>query len=315
MLNLLGNIPERLNSHNAGWTFCIDKMSKQRFGYFPIHINEKSNFEDYELIVINNGVNYKEDIWNFFGGVSDATIQKLSKLESYKGPLVTFNEDIHFNTLLKRKEINSVPDKSVTVFNTWDMPDNLTIGDSHSLSIYNKGGLKRIDGKTLHGFLKDPYLYIPRKQYSSVTFYFGNIDLRFHLCRIGDSITDNVTKLACKYTSFADSFAKKHGCSVSLQGLLPIEDESRKIPGSGMYKGAGFYGSREVREDARILFNSKIEEHAKFMQFNYLEPWLKNPLSFNDMEARQSVHVRPSSYKYPYTEKANLIQATKQLDL
>ena len=162
MLNLLGNIPTRLNSHNAGWTFCLSSIINQKFGYKPDFINEKSNFDDYKYIIINNGVNYKENVWNFFGGVSDATIEKLEKLKKYSGTLATFNEPVNFNTLLNRKEINSVPEKNVSVLNTWDLPDNLILGDSHSLSIYNKGGLKRSDGKTLHGFLKDPYYYLPR---------------------------------------------------------------------------------------------------------------------------------------------------------
>lgn len=306
MLNLLGSVPTRLNSHNAGWTLCLASIIKQRFGYEPTIMDEKSNFEDFKFIVINNGVNYKENVWNFFGGVSESTLIKLDKLKSYMGSLVSFNEPINFNTLLNRKEIDSVPDKEVTVLNTWDMPNSLTIGDSHSLSIYDSGGLKRIDGKTLHGFLKDPFLYMPRKQYSSVTFYFGNIDIRFHVCRFG-SMSDNVIELANKYTSFANNYSKKYGCIVNLQGLLPIEDESRKIPGTGMYKGKPYYGTQTMRDDARILFNSKLEEHSKFMRFYYLDPWLKSPLSFDDMEARQSVHVRPSSYKYAYQQRGYLL--------
>ena len=89
---------------------------------------------------------------------------------------------------------------------------------------------------------------------------------------------------------------KDTGCKVFIQGLLATEDESRKIPGTGLYKDKPFFGTQEQREQMRNLFNDYMRQHSNVYNFKFIEPWLDSPLSFDDMEARQSVHVRPDSY-------------------
>lgn len=294
MLNILGNIPVRLNSHNAGWTFCLASIIEDRCGVYPDFINDANEIKNYDYIVINNGINYKKGQWNFFGGVQDATIDKLKELSTFKGKLISYNEEVEFDSLLKRKEITQVPDKKVYLKYTYT-GDKLVIGDSHSLSVFKKGyNIKRIDGKTLHGFLKDPYSYFDSNDLKELYMYFGNIDIRFHIMR-QNSPMNAVKELCDKYANLAFDLSKK-GCKVSIQGLLPIEDESRKIPGTGLYKDKPFFGSQAQREQMRVLFNDYMRQHSKVYNFKFIEPWLDSPLSFNDMEARQSVHVRPDSY-------------------
>jgi hypothetical protein len=67
--------------------------------------------------------------------------------------------------------------------------------------------------------------------------------------------------------------------------LLPIEDESRKIPKSGQYKGKNFYGSKDLRKELRLIANEVILNSG----LNYLS-WPGNflneqgDLSFDIME-------------------------------
>ena len=80
--------------------------------------------------------------------------------------------------------------------------------------------------------------------------------------------------------------------------LIPVEDESRKIPGTGKYLGKNFFGSQLERLEYVKHFNSLIEEAADLLNLKVAR-WYNldyNGLSFNDMESRQSVHIRPSSY-------------------
>ena len=295
MLNILGNIPVRLNSHNAGWTFCLASIIEDRCGVYPDFINDAKDIKNYDYIVINNGINYKKGQWNFFGGVQDATIDKLKELSIFKGKLISYNEEVEFDGLLKRKEITQIPDKKVHLKYT-ETGDKLILGDSHSLSIFKKGyNIKRIDGKTLHGFLKDPYSYYDKDNLKELYMYFGNIDIRFHVMRQSSPI-NAIAKLCEDYATFAYKYNKDTGCKVFVQGLLSIEDESRKIPGTGLYKDKPFFGTLEQREQMRNLFNDYMRQHSKVYNFKFIEPWLDSPLSFDDMEARQSVHVRPESY-------------------
>lgn len=298
MINLLGNVPNRMNSHNAGWTHCLKSIANNRSDYDIEIINEPSRIHEFRTVIINNGINYKKDIWNFFGGVQQKTLDYLHELSKYKGLLFTFNEAIDFRSLLKRKEINTIPNTQVYCGSTIDK--KLILGDSHSLSIYKSGwGINRLDGKTLHGFLKDPYKYFDKENTTDLTLYFGNIDVRFHLMRQPNP-EQAVCVLVNKLIEFIAEISPE--INVTVQELLPIEDESRKIPGSGMYKGQPFYGSKEARQNLVNLFNILIKDSIdKNHPYNVQEMWLEYPLHFDCMEARQSVHVRPDFYLHKNT--------------
>jgi len=299
MINLLGNVPTRMNSHNAGWTYCLKSIASFRSDYDVEIVNEPSKIHDYKTVIINNGINYKSGVWNFFGGVQQITLDYLNELFKYDGLLYTFNESLDFNSLLKRKEITSIPTDQV-VFEGFTTDKKLILGDSHSLSIYKYGwGINRLDGKTLHGFLKDPYKYFDKDNTTDLTLYFGNIDVRFHLMRQPNP-EQAVCVLVKKLIDFIAEISPK--INVTVQELLPIEDESRKIPGSGMYKGNPFYGSKEARQNLVNLFNILIKDSIDTNHpYKVQKMWLNYPLDFKCMEARQSVHVRPDFYLHKNT--------------
>ena len=82
--------------------------------------------------------------------------------------------------------------------------------------------------------------------------------------------------------------------------MLPIEDESRKIPGTGLYKDKPFFGTKEERTYYVNEFNALLKRGANHYNYNLIE-WdfnYEDGLSFDEMESRQSVHLKPKSYKY-----------------
>ncbi len=294
IINLLGNVPIRKNSHSAGWNYVIASIIEDRYKSYPDFINKPpTDLNKYDLIVINNGVNYKSNKFNFFGGVQQGTIDKLIALSTYNNKLISFNESVDFRYLLKRKEITTIPNREVSTEYTFK--DKMIVGDSHSVSIYEKGyGILRLDGKTLHGFLKDPYTYINFDELKEVTLYFGNIDVRFHLCRQEDPVQATFD-LIDKYVEFIGKLTSQ-GKKVTVQGLLPIEDISRKIPNTGLYKDRPYFGTQEQRNWLREEINFELRRQATNHNYTYQPMWLNYPLEFFMMESRQSVHICPDWY-------------------
>ena len=298
MLGIIGNCVKSINSHNGGWTLVCKNILERTFENEVEIINDESDFNTYDVIVINEGVNYKEGVYNFFGGVQETTKTKLFKILDFKGELFSINERIDLNHMCKkRKELQGFKDSKFQIpkiFNTDVQFSNILVGDSHSISVYRLGfSINRNDGKTLYGFLKDPQKYFkkPIHSYNKIYTYFGNIDIRFHLCRQSNPKIAT-EKLVDQYIDWCWNSKAKPVC------LLPIEVEDRKIPGTGLYNGKPFYGSRELRSELVSIFNERLQSH--FLDcLVWPEEWYDNDYDFTkNMEARQSVHLRPSSYKF-----------------
>ena len=309
MIGVGGTPSTRLSSHNAGWTFALADLIKNKFGSNSIIdiIPQRvaAHIHEFDVILLNEGVNFKGK-FNFFGGMGPDNLNVLHELSNFKGEIYTYNEIINWKLLLKRSEIrhhdesiycvNNLP--SVKTIHTNTCSSSLIIGDSHSLSIFKPGScINRIDGKTLHGFLKDPMKYIGNTDdLTDITMYFGNIDIRFHIFRQDDPKAA-INKLAKNYTELCDNLMIL-GLNVIVQGLLPIEDESRKLPGTGLYLGERFFGSQADRQGMVDYFNQVMYNNSQLFGFDFDGPWLPSPLSFDMMEARQSVHIRPKFYKH-----------------
>ena len=177
--------------------------------------------------------------------------------------------------------------------------DSIIIGDSHSISAWQPGKtINRLDGKTLNGALKIGLKnLIPSKYQNNIQFYFGNIDVRFHFKRFGGA--DAIVKIFDRYVKQLKEL-KEEGYNITLTHLIPVEDESRKIPGTGKYLGENFFGSQQERLEYVEHFNSLIEQTAELLELKVAR-WYNldyDGLSFDDMESRQSVHIRPSSYMH-----------------
>jgi hypothetical protein len=100
--------------------------------------------------------------------------------------------------------------------------------------------------------------------------------------------------LFTRYVEFA-----KQLNNVTLVNLLPVEHESRKIPGTGLYKKQPFFGTRSERQELVEIANEIIKNSG----LKYIA-W---PDEWNDetgekmldiLESRQSVHLKPKNWKY-----------------
>ena len=141
------------------------------------------------------------------------------------------------------------------------LTDKIVIGDSHSICMYrpdwvvNSVPFKTLNGalnSNLQDFIEDA---APINTFNKVEIYFGNIDVRHHLCRIEGDYLENTRQLARRYVEAAEKLPIE---DVSIYELLPIEDESRKLPKSGFYKNKPFWGTWEQRNRCRLLFRDYI---------------------------------------------------------
>jgi len=292
IVGVVSNPVRSLNSHNGGWTLVLKSI------YNADILTEKDDWNNYEELILSEGVNYKEGKFNFFGGVQDSFYERLNKLNNFNGKVYCVNEKIDYNVACnKRKELKGLScNKSPEVLYTKEYNNKLILGDSHSVSIYKPGySINRIDGKTLNGFLKIGLHNFITKDTNDLIFYAGNIDVRFHIHRFGGrkAVVDLIRELFVQLN-------KLNLNKITLVSLLPIEDESRKIPGTGLYKGKPFYGTKKQRTYYVKEFNSLLKRGCNYYKYNLIE-WDFNydkGLSFDEMESRQSVHLRPKSYKF-----------------
>lgn len=188
---------------------------------------------------------------------------------------------------------------------------HLVIGDSHSHSAYVANSMMlRHDGRTLAGILRktikreiEEYGY-DMKDIDSLTCYWGNIDIRHHLCREADPV--GVLKdLLVKYEAELKTLERP----IELVTPVPIEDESRKIPTSGFFKGKGFYGSRAERQELVKVFKDAIHDMAArnpgWSVFSWPDVWYEmDGIEFMQtyMERPRSVHLARRYYRWDLVE-------------
>jgi hypothetical protein len=203
----------------------------------------------------------------------------------------------------------------------------ITMGDSHAFSAYTpKSLVLRKDGRTLSGILKKGFekevtdYGFDWNQIEEITAYYGNIDIRHHIMRQADPV---------KYTkdlvqSYADALLKT-GKKIELVYAIPIEDESRKLPSTGLYEGTPFYGSRAERQNIVKIFNEELDFHANkngWSVFRWPSEWYEmDGLDFIEkMERPRSVHLAREYYRWdlendcPNANLESKSEATKLLE-
>lgn len=280
-IGIMNNPAKGLNSHSAGWNNIVRELIDVNSKI----LTEQDDWSLYDTLIINHGVNFKQGSYNVIGGIGEEVFLRINKLISFikSGGKVLSIDGFDINEFINKRKLDidfyfdikqiELPKK-----------DKLIIGDSHSISIWpdNSYGISRNDGKTLYGFLKDPI--------KADWYYFGNIDIRFHLCRQKDPVAATV-ELVNRYIDLCKKYNAKATC------LLPVEMEDRKIPNSGKYKGQNFFGSRNLRLSLVHIFNrylvaSGIDVHK------WPNEWYDNIEFYQNevMEPKQSVHIRPKYY-------------------
>jgi hypothetical protein len=280
-IGILNNPSTSLNSHSAGWNEIVRRLTDEN----SVILNEKDNWLEYDRLIINHGPNFREGSFNMIGGMSfeiESRIRKLIECKE-KGIEILQYDGFQMQDFLSKRKLNFYWSGEIKKYSIRH-DRKLLLGDSHSISVWpgTDYTIHRLDGKTLYGFLKDPY--------PANYLYFGNIDVRFHLCRQPDPEKATI-ELVERYIKFAKECKAKVSC------LLPIESESRKIPTTGMYKGKKFYGSRELRSKLVSIFNQHLIDSGLDVNI-WPHEWYTN-IDFYEkevMEPKQSVHLRPKYY-------------------
>ncbi len=137
-------------------------------------------------------------------------------------------------------------------------------------------------------------------KYDEIVLYFGNIDLRFHLMR-QDNPEAATGDLFRRYVDFAKKLN-----NATLVNLLPVEHESRKLPGTGLYLKQPFFGTRSERMHLRDIAN-RIMNNSDLNTLQWPEEWVDQDgmKMFEYMEPKQSVHLKPRYYMFTTTVIVN----------
>ena len=257
---------------------------------------------------------------------------KANMFANFEGRLVSLDIDCPmYGTLLKTRvkpwvpevyknldfdKIDDVCRKSTTLRQVDLRKEFVVLGDSHSLSAWHpEAALCRNDGQTLNGALKkgfetwlapfDMAARIEGKGIQKLRTYFGNIDIRHHICRLyeGQDIVSETRALAKRYFIELERMKELYGIEeIEIVAALSIENISRKLPKTGYYKGQPYWGSWQDRDTAVNAFNAVGRGLCdRLSGYNFIE-WPKEfknrsgELDFAYMERPQSVHVSPEHY-------------------
>jgi hypothetical protein len=301
LVSMMGNVGATLNSQGGGYGLIQTKMLWDNHPHDTVDVNPPpSTWGNYDLLYICEGVNFVEGSFNVPGGPQPLHTEKMKAIAEFKGELRYSNSIFDFNKFNKRLKVEGAfPETNTISFYNTFLAHGLesrkgVIGDSHALSVWKPGhSLDFTAGRTLHGFLKRETAEAINSRFDEVTLYFGNIDLRFHLMR-QENPQQATADLFNRYVEFAKQLKK-----ATLVELLPVEHESRKIPGTGLYKKQPFFGTREERMQVRDIAN-EIINNSGLEVVQWPSEWIDadGTKMLDILEMKQSVHLRPKQYPY-----------------
>ena len=300
LVSILGNVGgKNLTTQGSGYGLIATKMIKDYFPEDQIDVNvSPETWHDYDALFVCEGVNFVPGSFNVPGGPQNLHYEKMKAIGSYKGPVKFINNEFDFekfNKRLKIEDLNFPVGNFVDLFKSYGrQTKKCVIGDSHALSVWRpKFALDFTPGRTLHGFLKRNTPEQINEMYDETILYFGNIDLRFHLMRQEDPKQATID-LFTKYVEFAKQLK-----NTVLVEPLPIEHESRKIPGTGLYKKQPFFGTRLDRMEIRDIA-IKTLRNSGLKTIRWPDNWIDadGTKMLDILEMKQSVHLKPKNYPF-----------------
>ena len=301
LVSMMGNVGATLNSQGGGYGLIQTKMLWDKHPHDTVDVNPPpSTWGNYDLLYICEGVNFVEGSFNVPGGPQPLHTEKMKAIAEFKGELRYSNSIFDFNKFNKRLKVEGTfPETNTIAFYNTFLAHGLVsrkgvIGDSHALSVWKpEHSLDFTAGRTLHGFLKRETVEEINSRFDETILYFGNIDLRFHLMR-QENPQQATADLFNRYVAFAKQLKK-----ATLVELLPVEHESRKIPGTGLYKKQPFFGTREERMQVREIAN-EIINNSGLEVIQWPSEWIDadGTKMLDILEMKQSVHLRPKHYPY-----------------
>lgn len=256
--------------------------------------------------------------------------KKAKMFENFSGELYSLDIDCPmYGTLLKTRvkpwvprvfkdldfdKIDEVCKTAKTIRQEDLKRDFVVLGDSHSLSAWNEqASLCRNDGQTLNGAITrgfDTWLqpFSENKAIKKLRVYFGNIDIRHHICRLSKdepSQIEMTKELVLRYFRELERVSEIYGIEeIEIVEALPIENESRKLPKTGYHKGRAYWGSWKQRAATVNEFNRICKGICNRINGYTFIRWPdyfindKNELDFKYMERPQSVHISPEHYMW-----------------
>ena len=342
----INNHANRLYSHRTGWARmwakCLDvrlgfnadwskenkvylehgmewKEGAKSINYFLASEKQLQELAEENKQRAADGKSIKQSSW-------EKLAAKARMFESFEGQLFSLDIDCPmYGTLLKTRVKPWVPDafknlnfdkidevcKAAITIRQEDLKRSfLVLGDSHSLSAWNEeASLCRNDGQTLNGAINTGFDHWIQGfgEVEILRTYFGNIDIRHHICRLyeGSSIVSETRALVKRYFSELERMKEMYGIQqIEIVAALPIENISRKLPKTGYYKGKPYWGSWQDRTIAANTFNAVCKglcERLKGYTFVEWPEHFKNEnyeLDFSFMERPQSVHISPEHYMW-----------------
>lgn len=287
--------------------------------------NKETNYDQYDIIYVYHGNDWS-GVLNLFGGPAGLSDKEgLVKLLKNANKVVSLVLPMPDYAALLRKRLkpgekfgnvlDEMPEKyhptTTSLSPSFEGGTGLVVGDSHAICMYRPGwDVLSVPFKTLHGALTAQgglkQLITDRMgsyhgYFKNLEFYFGNIDIRHHLLRQKNPETATL-ELVEKYFDQVDGgFANAD--SKAIYEPLPIENESRKLPKTGYYKGTPFFGSWAERNEIREFFIKSMEQRCQNSDVRFIR-WtdcLKNDkgeLDFAHMEKPRSVHLARAAYPY-----------------
>ena len=323
---LVGKVSNKLYSHKGGWPVMICDQLKHA-GYLDSEViyDPKKDWSAYDVVLIEHGMEYK-GTFNVFGGSSDELANQVLRLFS-DTRLYSLHCDMpdigafvrsrmkagtpYFKELEARLDEFTSKSNSIARVDFVEKTDGQVFGDSHSFSLYEPGfTCTRYDGLTMYGSLNSGLSEYVFPWINKLKVYIGNIDIRHHLMRQPNplaSIDELIAKLEQQLLSLNIP-------NITIRHVLPVEDESRKIPGSGFYKKTAFFGSQQERAAISSYMNTKINEMCEKNNWTvYSNPDcffehhdnLKFPkLTFDVMERPGSVHISREFHLWNYEKRS-----------
>lgn len=302
-------------SHKSAWSYLLLSQLKT-LGIKADVLNKSQDVHEYDVWMVALPMEF-QGTYNLFGGANDETAIRMQRLLDFKGKVYCLNRQMpdigafaksrmkSCTELWKGLDIEALSERSKQT-ETVDLTlksDTFVLGDSHSISVYVPGAnISRNDGKTLFGVMKEGMqTYVPKGTKHLIS-YFGNIDVRHHLCRQPDPVkaTEDLVK---NYVEHLKSLGIP---KISAVKLLPIEHEGRRIPKTGFYKGTPFFGSLEKRLQICQIFNKKLSIYLSEAGYELIEwpsEWYQiDPKDYADtyMESPGSVHLSRKYYQYDF---------------
>jgi len=310
IVNPISNIPVNKKSHVYGW-------SKKWSDLLNVKIDHKCE-QYHEIAYIDHGANFSGTL-NLFGGANKDVFDRINRVMTSEKVVSLDHEMPDYGEMLRKRigakttyegiteawcDRLSIKCKWVKSLKMEEHPNvskGITVGDSHTIAYANKGDvIFRNDGKTLYGALKEGLntfmrdaLFNKANRDTPVTFCFGSIDIRHHICRHGDLDKTMIERYIDQAYSVTNKpfFAKP----------VPVEFEERRIPKSGFYKGEPFYGSWEDRWNVTGEFITHLHDLLPKEQIiGPPEEWYRmDPEKYakTHMELSSSFHIAPIYYR------------------